>query len=312
MGTLDGAARRTVFDALQLKPGEQFLLVTDEPKLEIARAVAAQAKEAGAEVTTYLMAESLRPITAATRLFDLMLRQADVTLYMLDARAEEKPFRGHMVQYGTRGRICMMPGITVDMMERLVDVDFGKMRTRTFALIDAIRDAEQVRVTNDQGTDITFSVKGRRWLADVGNLGEAHVHGNLPAGEGFTCPVEETFTGEVVVSSIDDKVGPGRMVFEKGRLVKYEGDGVSAIMELVGEDETGRIIGEFGIGTNEAARICENMLEAEKAYGTCHFAIGDSYELGMNASSHHYDALVEKVTIVADGKTLLEQGKFAI
>ena len=167
-------------------------------------------------------------------------------------------------------------------------------------------------MTNDQGTDISFSVKGRRWLADVGELSEAHVHGNLPAGEGFTCPVEETFTGLVVIASIDDKVGPGKMRFEKGRLVEHEGEGISSILELVGDDPTGRIIGEFGIGTNEAARICENMLEAEKAYGTCHFAIGDSYGLGQNASSHHYDALVESVTIVADGKKLLENGRFVV
>ncbi len=312
MATLQGAARRTVFDALKLQAGEQFLLVTDEPKLDIARAVAAQAKEAGADVTTYLMTETLRPITAPTRLFDLMVRQADVTLYMLDARAEEKPFRGHMVQQGTRGRICMMPGITRDMMERLVDVDFAKMRARTFDLIEAIENAEEVHVTNDQGTDITFSVAGRRWMPDVGDLGEAHVHGNLPAGEAFTCPVEETFTGQVVIASIDDKVAPGRMIFDKGRLVDHEGEGLGAIMDLVGDDETGRIIGEFGIGTNEAARICENMLEAEKAYGTCHFAIGDSYGLGKNASSHHYDALVERVTIVADGDTLIEDGRFKI
>ncbi|GAG46305.1 unnamed protein product, partial [marine sediment metagenome] len=38
-----------------------------------------------------------------------------------------------------------------------------------------------------------------------------------------------------------------------------------------------------------------NMLEAEKAIGTAHFAIGDSYGLGKNASKHHYDALVDKV-----------------
>ena len=36
MGNLAGAARKTVFDSLKLKKDEQFLLVTDQPKLEIA------------------------------------------------------------------------------------------------------------------------------------------------------------------------------------------------------------------------------------------------------------------------------------
>ena len=64
------------------------------------------------------------------------------------------------------------------------------------------------------------------------------------------------------------------------------------------------IIGEFGIGTNRGARICPNMLEAEKAFGTVHFAIGDSYGLGKNASKHHYDALVDKVTIRVNGREI--------
>ncbi len=312
MGSLEGAARRTVEDALGLKEGEQFLLVTDEPKLEIARAVASAAASRGAEVTTYLMVESLRPIVGPTRLFDSLIRQADATLYMLDARAEEKPFRAHMVAQGTRGRICMMPGITRDMMERLVDVDLARMRELTAKVIQTITDAERVRVTCPKGTEVTFSVRGRKWLADVGRLSDPHVHGNLPAGEAFTCPVEETFTGQVILASIDDKVGPGRIVFREGRVVEAEGDGVRAILDLVGEDESGRIIGEFGIGTNEGARVCPNMLEAEKAYGTCHFAIGDSYGLGKNSSPHHYDMLVERVSIEADGRFLVKDGEFVL
>jgi leucyl aminopeptidase (aminopeptidase T) len=54
------------------------------------------------------------------------------------------------------------------------------------------------------------------------------------------------------------------------------------------------------------------MLEAEKAFGTAHFAIGDSYGLGKNSSPHHYDALVEKVTIKAKGKVVVKNGRFEI
>jgi leucyl aminopeptidase (aminopeptidase T) len=54
------------------------------------------------------------------------------------------------------------------------------------------------------------------------------------------------------------------------------------------------------------------MLEAEKAFGTAHFAIGDSYGLGKNKSSHHYDALVKKVTIKAKGKVLMKDGRFRL
>jgi leucyl aminopeptidase (aminopeptidase T) len=134
----------------------------------------------------------------------------------------------------------------------------------------------------------------------------------LPAGECYTAPVEDTFTGTIVISVIDDKLGRGVMEFEKGRLVKWTDKGVEAVIRNIGGDKTGMTIGEFGIGTNKNARITANMLEAEKAFGTAHFAIGDSYGLGTNSSRHHYDALVERVTIKAKGKVVIQNGKFLL
>ncbi len=102
------------------------------------------------------------------------------------------------------------------------------------------------------------------------------------------------------------------MTFENGRLVEYKGAGIAEVIRTVGDDPTARVIGEFGIGTNKGARICPNMLEAEKAFGTVHFAIGDSYGIGRNKSRFHFDALVDKVTITANGKTIAKDGNFLI
>ncbi|MCR4408663.1 MAG: aminopeptidase [Candidatus Saccharicenans sp.] len=307
------AAEKAIFQSLKLKPGENFLLVTDKQKMEIAEALAFYAKKAGAETTTYLMTETLRPITEPTKLFKLLTEKADVITYLLDARIQEKPFRGFMVSQGMKlSRICMMPGITVDMMERLVNIDFTKMNEFTKKVIRAMKDADRVIIENEAGTNISFSVKGREWHNDNGDIGKKGKHGNLPAGECYTCPVEETFTGKLVISLIDDKLGHGEMEFKEGRLIRWKGKGIEAIVKNIGSDQTGFIIGEFGIGTNPGARICPNMLEAEKAFGTVHFAIGDSYGIGKNKSKHHYDALVDKVTIIAKGKYIAKNGKFLI
>lgn len=313
MDKLYQAAEKAVKQSLALKPGEPFLLVTDTPKLEIAEALAFWAKEADAETTTYLMTETLRPITNATSLFKEICERASAIIYLLDTRIEEKPFRGYMVKTGmAHGRICMMPGITRDMMERLVNIDFKDMDSTAKKIIAALQDAEEVKVENPEGTRITFSVKGREWHNDNGDLSQKGKHGNLPAGECFTAPVEDSFSGKLVISLIDDKLGRGVMEFDRGRLVSYNGEGLDQIMANIGDDETGRIIGEFGIGTNPQAKICPNMLEAEKAFGTAHFAIGDSYGIGRNTSPHHYDALVDKVTLRAGGRILMKDGRFLL
>jgi leucyl aminopeptidase (aminopeptidase T) len=313
MDRLYTAAKRAIVQSLKVKKGEKLLLVTDRQKMKIAEALAYWTQKSNAEVTTYLMTETVRPITAPTAIFKEMMAMADLTMYMLDARVAEKPFRGYMVANGAkRGRICMMPGITVDMMERLVNIDFADMDRLTKKMIRTLQDCPEVRVTNSLGTDLTFSVKGRKWENDNGDISARGKHGNLPAGECYTCPVEETFTGRVVFSLIDDKIGRGEMIFKKGKMVSFKGKGIAEIMKGIGSDPTGRVIGEFGVGTNRGAKICKNMLEAEKAFGTVHFAIGDSYGLGANKSTFHFDALVAKATLVAGKKTILRNGAFLL
>jgi leucyl aminopeptidase (aminopeptidase T) len=310
---LYSAADRAINQALRMRPGERFLLVTDKQKMEIAEALAYYAKRAGAETTTYLMTETLRPIIEPTRQFKELIRGATVTVYMLEGRFAEKPFRGFMVSEGGKnGRICMMPGLTRDMMERLVNIDFSEMDRFTKKIMRAMKDADHVVVENPAGTHIEFSVKGRVFENDNGNISKKGMHGNLPAGECYTAPVEETFTGTLVISLIDDKLGHGVMTFKRGRLVDFKGRGIAEVIQTVGSDKTARTIGEFGIGTNRGARISANMLEAEKAFGTVHFAIGDSYGLGKNKSRYHFDALVDKVTIRANGRTVARNGKFLI
>jgi leucyl aminopeptidase (aminopeptidase T) len=206
----------------------------------------------------------------------------------------------------------MMPGLTRDMTERLVNVDFKEMDRFTKKVIRALNDADDILVENPEGTRIEFSVKGRKWANDNGDISRKGTNGNLPAGECYTAPVESTFSGKLVFSLIDDKLGHGVMVFHQGKLVKYSGKGIQSIIKNIGEDASGKIIGEFGIGTNRRARITPNMLEAEKALGTAHFAIGDSFGLGKNRSKHHYDVLVDKVTIRAKGRYVAKEGKFLI
>jgi leucyl aminopeptidase (aminopeptidase T) len=90
------------------------------------------------------------------------------------------------------------------------------------------------------------------------------------------------------------------------------------IPENMGEvyKKNARNIGELGIGLNPAARITGNMLEDEKAFHTCHFAIGANYDNDA-PSLIHLDGVVKNPTITllyADGssKNILENGILTI
>ncbi len=77
-----------------------------------------------------------------------------------------------------------------------------------------------------------------------------------------------------------------------------------------------RNIGELGIGLNPAATITGNMLEDEKAFHTCHFAIGENYDNDA-PSLIHLDGVVRDPTITltyADGtsRTILQDGSLQL
>lgn len=77
-----------------------------------------------------------------------------------------------------------------------------------------------------------------------------------------------------------------------------------------------RNIGELGIGLNPAATITGNMLEDEKAFHTCHFAIGENYDNDA-PSLIHLDGVVREPTITltyGDGssRTILQNGSLQL
>ena len=100
------------------------------------------------------------------------------------------------------------------------------------------------------------------------------------------------------------------------RSIAYEKDGKLPEGMGVIYRRNARNIGELGIGLNPAAMITGNMLEDEKAFNTCHFAIGENYDNDA-PSLIHLDGVVRNPTITIiyeDGseKIILENGALQI
>jgi len=64
----------------------------------------------------------------------------------------------------------------------------------------------------------------------------------------------------------------------------------------LGKPLNNRKVGEIGIGVNPKATIIPNILEAEKAYKTCHIAFGSDYDNKIEALIH-LDHLIRDPTI---------------
>jgi aminopeptidase len=175
--------------------------------------------------------------------------------------------------------------------------------------------AREVRV-EAPGTDIKLGVEGRRWIACTGEH-------NMPDGEFFTGPLEDSVEGEVAFSFpavyAGREVSGVRFRFEEGRIVDASATrGEDFLLEMLDTDEGARRLGELGIGTNYGiATGTKEILLDEKIGGTVHMAIGMSYPEtgGRNSSAVHWDMVLDLRrggTITVDGRVLQRDGQFVV
>ena len=228
-------------------------------------------------------------------------------------------------------RTFWSPGITEDMFRRTVPIDYTRLRSDARRLCKILTGSELVRVTAPGGTDFTMSLRGRKAKADDGDYRRPGKGGNLPSGEVYTCPTLGTANG-VIAFDGSIVLNEGEVVIKKpivadvrdGYITRISGGrGADRLEESVraGEAKARQMarsgdlrrslaqkyaknawaIGELGVGLNRKAKIVANMLEDEKVYGTCHFAVGSNYD-GDAEAMIHLDGLVKSPTICVISK----------
>ena len=165
-----------------------------------------------------------------------------------------------------------------------------------------------------EGTDLSCSVAGRRWINSDGRR-------NMPSGEIFTAPVEGSVEGHITFSFpgvyMDREVANIRLVFSGGAVSEaYAEKGIDVLEELLKIDGA-RVPGEIAIGTNYGiTHFSRNILFDEKIGGTMHLALGDSYGEcgGTNRSVVHWDLIADMrrpgSRIEADGEVFYADGRF--
>jgi aminopeptidase len=186
---------------------------------------------------------------------------------------------------------------------------------QTNRLAEWIEDHEEVRVTAP-GTDITLGIAGRRFIPCVGDR-------NMPDGEFFTGPVEDSVEGEVsfhLPAVIGGREVSGvKLRFEAGKVVEASAErGEEYLLKLLDTDEGARRLGELGIGTNYGIdRGTREVLLDEKIGGTVHMAVGASYPEsgGENESAVHTDLVCDLRLggkLEVDGVVMQEDGRFVV
>lgn len=317
MEKLAKSAMIAVRDCMAAKAGESVLVVTDDGKLEIGKAIYEAATELGCEAAMIIMAPRSRNGEEPPKAVAEAMKAAEVVLCPTSKSLSHTNARHAACNVGAR--VATLPGITVDCMARTLGADYGKIKERTEKLVAALAGAETIRVTAPMGTDITMSVKGRTFGPDTGVITGKGDFGNLPAGEAYVAPLEGTAEGVVVFDGAMAGYGvastPIRMEVRGGYATNFSGpcdiDKLVSMLEPLGKPALN--IAELGIGTNDQAVITGLVLEDEKVLGTIHIAIGDNSHFGGVVSvPSHLDGIVKSPTVWADGSMIMQDGKLLI
>lgn len=310
-----------VRDCMGVQPGERVLVVTDTGKLSIAESFFLALHALGVDGTMILMTPRSHHAEEPPEEVRAALLSCDVALLVTTMSLTHTKARMAATEKGAR--IASMPGITEDMMTvGAMTADYQKVSELSWKVTRILEEGSEVTITTERGTNLRMSIKGRKpgIPPDDGLYREKGRWGNLPAGEAYIAPVEESVEGVAVIDGSMSPLGvlsePIRLEIHRGKVVRIEGgreaQELARFLENLG-DPNAYFVGELGIGTNEKARITGNILEDEKAFRTVHIALGMNLDMGGTIDSKtHNDGIIVNPTVTVDGKIIMDKGVFVI
>jgi aminopeptidase len=300
-------------EAAALQPGEQVLVVVDEPLLEEGSQLAAAVTDAGGRARLEVWTGT-RPLAHAP---PAVLEAADDAslAYFLAERPlpEEGGARFELMQRmtGHGGRQIFMGFVDGELLNGELSRPAPDLVEPAQRLLAQVRDAESIRLTGAAGTDLTLRVGGRPWRDDVGPLRPGRMS-NYPGGEIYVAPYSDGADGVLVadltvpytVEGLVDE--PVTIRFERGRVTAIEGGRAAEMLRRIVEaaGDGGDVVAELGIGLNHTITPRGHVMLDEKAGNTAHVAIGRNTGPygGDNEATIHIDCVFSQPQVEADGR----------
>jgi leucyl aminopeptidase (aminopeptidase T) len=307
---LDRALDTVLGRCLALREGEELLVITDPDREALGHAMLDAGRRHGADGSLIILPpnpargfEPPRAVAAALSACDVFLAPCEPSLSHTVARknANEKGIRG-----------ATLPGVTEEMLARLMSADFNEMTQRCAAVAQLLTEADDAHLTCPLGTDFRLDLRGREGIPDDGDLTAPGIFGNLPCGEGFIAPSGGEGT---VIARSAAMIGlydePLRIEVRDGALADASGPELLGLLDA--HAPLGRNLAELGVGTNENATLTGNVLEDEKILGTAHVAFGASSSFGGTVTVPvHIDVVVVDASLTIGGTQVLDAGRYVL
>ena len=318
MNPLEKSAYTALTVCLDLKKDESLLVITDDNKLNIGKAL----YDVGRELSKNTLLALMPPATVngaepPAAVADLMA-QFDVVVCPTTKSLTHTNARRNACSKGAR--VATMPGISEEIMARTLKADYDLIAERTLKVSQILDKGKKAVITSALGTNLILPIDGIKAISSTGLIKNRGQGGNLPSGESFLMPEEGKSEGVIYIDGSLAGIGkitdePVVVTIKDGFAVKFEGG--KQAQELFNQlnplGEKAMNVAELGIGTNHEAVISGQILEDEKVMGTIHVAFGNN--IGMGGSCDvgiHIDGVITNPTVMVDEVLLMENGKLMI
>ena len=305
---------RNLIEAGRLQPGEDVLVIVDEPLVEQGSQLADAVQQAGGRPRLELWTGPDRPLEHPPPGVAEAARIATLCFYL-----SQEPLGGEanarfevletLSAHG--GRELYLALVTPELLEGELSQPQPKLEEPARRLLAALEGTKEIRIRGRAGTDLTLRVDGRPWLSDTLPLEAGDGH-NFPAGEVYVAPLKGGTDGVLVADltipyTVEGLVdAPVTLRFDRGRVVSIDGGRAAQMLrELVADAGAGaEVIAELGIGLHPGLAPRGHTMLDEKAARTAHVAIGrntGSYG-GDNEAAIHVDCIFSDPQVEADGR----------
>jgi leucyl aminopeptidase (aminopeptidase T) len=313
---------------LNAKAGDKVLIITDtgmDPVLW--HGLAAAANELNMEPVITIMTpraahatDPVSPIRHAA-----LDPEVDLCVYLTSTALAHAPITEDLIQRGKR--FILMEELTPAMLDPdgPAGADYAAIDALGQKLAKLFTEGKRVRVTADNGTDLTASIEDRVGRSIAGMPLKLRPDGGggcaFPDGEAHVCPVEGTGEGMVVFDLTAHSVGaikePMRLRVRNGMVTAIEGGREAAIwrdiLERHGDRNSYNCPAEIAIGLNPKVTPTGSMRSDKKMYGTSHIGMGDTIALGGTCHAKlRLEGVIREPVIAIDGRVVTRGGKILV
>lgn len=304
-----------------VRDSEEVVIVCDEDRLPIAWALRREVEQVGARTSVVFPPprridneEPAAPVAAA-------MSRADVIFMPVGKSLSHTPATREAIAAGAR--VVSMAAFTErQMVEGGLFANFPDRQPLCDYFAELLTAAEQVRVMNPAGTDLTFRLKGRHGNSHACLIREPGFTA-VPNIEANCSPLEGTTEGRLVVDGSIPYYGVGvvqtPIVFEiREGVVRSINNGEQArfLTKLLASQDDPHVynVAQFAIGLNpRCEQFTGEMLNDEGVNGTIHIGIGTSASLGGSVQAKtHFDAVIRSPSVWFDDEQVLREGQILV